>query len=99
MLTTGAAFLWPKTGLAVTGPNNNALLGKLIDGYIQVSTYEPGRLPPSTYKPSYLVTSSEQGSRYSLYSRPVIGFLASLYDKDIEAIRVLALDEALTQSF
>lgn len=87
-----------QSGIAIPTPDENALPGQLQNGYVQASTYDPVRFPPATYTPGYLVTSNKEGRRNTFYSRPILDFSLTLYDRDFEKKDTLTLGEALTQN-
>ncbi|KAI4268599.1 MAG: hypothetical protein L6R38_007800 [Xanthoria sp. 2 TBL-2021] len=84
------------TGFAIPTPDQQALPGQLANVYLQASTYDPVRFPPSTYVPGYLVATSKEGRRSTFYSAPE-DFSAPLYDKDFDLKDTLSLGEAITQ--
>ncbi|KAI4150668.1 MAG: hypothetical protein L6R39_002209 [Caloplaca ligustica] len=84
------------TGFAIPTANQNALPGELADVYLQASTYDPARFPPSVFVPGFLIATSKEGRRSTFYSAPE-DFSAALYDKDFKLKDTLALGEAITQ--
>ncbi|KAL8649773.1 MAG: hypothetical protein Q9226_005435 [Calogaya cf. arnoldii] len=84
------------TGFAIPTPDQNALPGELADIYLQASTYDPIRFPPSTYSPGYLVATSKPGRQSAFYSAPE-DFSPALYEEDSQLKDTLSLGEAITQ--